>query len=468
VTTGHRLFDDAARARATVPPAGTTAPFTGTVTVYAQTALDNEIRNILGAANGTRNHTLNTASYLLGTLIGAGQLDQDDTETALRQAATKAGLEPMEISRTIRSGVDAGMEHPRQIDQAPVPPITILGDTPADADPATITDTVREKLPILNWYDLWADTSTEEWIIEPLIPARRLIALFSPPKIGKSLLMLELAVHIAQGGRALGYTLDRPRRVLYIDFENDPRGDIRERLQAMHQKPDQLDNLCYLSYPSLAFLDTEKGALELLAAVNTYQCEVVIIDTISRAVGGEENENDTWLNFYRHTGLRAKQAGLTILRLDHTGKDETKGMRGGSAKYGDVDVVWKMSRLTEDTFRLECTDHRLPVIEKTLIIRRQDGPLRHVVEPRGMSATWEIKVEACIKAMDDAGLPKDAGRDAAADVVRDAGITVRNEVLAEAVRRRKLRLMPLSSVPDDHGLNDQEKLPGTARGQDTP
>jgi hypothetical protein len=28
---------------------------------------------------------------------------------------------------------------------------------------------------------------------------------------------------------------------------------------------------------------------------------VVVIDTISRAVGGEENDNDTWLNFYQYT-----------------------------------------------------------------------------------------------------------------------------------------------------------------------
>ena len=56
----------------------------------------------------------------------------------------------------------------------------------------------------------------------------------------------------------------RPRRVLYVDFENDPRGDIRARLDAMEIGPDQLTNLCYLSYPSLAKLDTPTVAVDLV------------------------------------------------------------------------------------------------------------------------------------------------------------------------------------------------------------
>jgi RecA-family ATPase len=85
-----------------------------------------------------------------------------------------------------------------------------------------IADKVRERLPILDWHDCGPAKTTEEWIIEPILPARRLVALYSAPKVGKSLLMLELAVGIARGSRVLGAVPDRPRRVLYVDFENDP------------------------------------------------------------------------------------------------------------------------------------------------------------------------------------------------------------------------------------------------------
>lgn len=443
MTTGHWLFDqaDAAKETRNSPAAAAQRPYSGETSRYAAAALTRECDTLKAAPEGTRNHTLNVAALKLGGLIAAGEIDEQTVTDALTHASHTAGLNPRETKLTIRSGLTKGKTEPRPPRPGNTytpPPVTILGDIPAAADPLDHIDEIKQRLPILNWHDLWNDTTTEEWIVEPLIPARRSIALFSAPKLGKSLLMLELAVQIAEGTRALGADLDRPRRVLYIDFENDPRGDIRERLQAMNYQPDNLANLCYLSYPSLAHLDTEKGALELLAAAKAYECEVVIIDTISRAVGGDENENDTWLNFYRQTGMKAKQAGLTLLRLDHTGKDETKGMRGGSAKYGDVDVVWKMSRLTETTFRLECTDNRLPINEKTLVVERRENPLRHHVEPRGISAAWRIKMDAFIRIMDDALLPKDAGRAAALEAIRAAGLPVDTNVLREAIKRRRL------------------------------
>jgi RecA-family ATPase len=165
--------------------------------------------------------------------------------------------------------------------------------------------------------------------------------------------------------------------------------------------PDDLDNLCYLSFPTLAHLDTEAGSLELLAAAEVYDCEVVVIDTVSRSVGGDENENDTWLNFYRHTGMKLKKAQKALIRLDHTGKDETKGQRGGSAKVGDVDAVWKMSKLTETSFRLDCEAHRFPLIGEDAGAAPQGRSAASRRRREGRTAAWRVKIDAC---------PRGAGR----------------------------------------------------------
>ena len=239
---------------------------------------------------------------------------------------------------------------------------------------------VAEHLPVLDWQKLWEDQTEEEWIVEPLLARRRLVALYSAPKVGKSLLMLEIAANIASGKEVLGAKPPEPIRTLYVDFENDPHGDVRERLRAMGFTPGDLGNLCYLSFPNLGKLDTERGARELLAAVKHYGCEVVVIDTVSRSVEGDENENDTWLAFYRHTGLALKREQVALIRLDHAGKDEKKGQRGGSAKSGDVDAVWRMSLAGEDTFDLTCEAQRFPIAANRLTIRRtEDLHLRHEV-----------------------------------------------------------------------------------------
>jgi hypothetical protein len=231
---------------------------------------------------------------------------------------------------------------------------------------------VRDRLPLLDWQALWADETKEEWIIQPLLAKRRLVALYSAPKVGKSLLMLELAASMACGRNVLGMDT-RPIRTLYVDFENDPRGDIRERLQDMEFGPEDLENLCYLSFPTLSKLDTRAGSEELMAAVAEYKCEVVVIDTISRAIDGDENDNDTWLSFYRHTGLKMKQAGIAMIRLDHSGKDVSKGQRGGSAKSGDVDAVWQLSAIGDTGFRLTCEANRFPVGEMVVDLTRITG-----------------------------------------------------------------------------------------------
>lgn len=275
---------------------------------------------------------------------------------------------------------------------------TPIHDIDDESDAATIRrDYVHAHLPAVNWHELWADTSEEEWIVEPLLPARRLIALYSAPKVGKSLLMLELAAGIAAGRSLLGQKAGPPRIVLYVDFENDPKADIRERLSDMGYGPDDLERLKLLSFPTLGALDSEKGAIELMAAVEVYGAELVVIDTVSRSVAGDENENDTWLAFYRHTGLKLKQAQVALIRLDHAGKDEAKGQRGGSAKSGDVDAVWRMSRIDDDLYELSCEANRFPIDPESrqlVLERRSDDVLVHVVKGDKVAAKRAALAEA--------------------------------------------------------------------------
>lgn len=299
--------------------------------------------------------------------------------------------------------------------------------------------------PIIDWTELFTGEDVEEeWILPPLLPARRMVALYSAPKAGKSLLMLEIAVGIASGREVLGVNPE-PQRVLYIDFENDPRGDVRTRLDAMEVGPDQLDNLCYLSFPSMAKFDTPAGGADLLRHVEHYDCDVVVIDTVSRAVMGEENDNDTWLNFYKRTGLLLKQAGVACIRLDHSGKDQDKGMRGGSAKYGDVDAVWRLTSIGEDTIRLQCTDHRMPVPTDDMVLERQEYPLKHVSRGDSWQARISAQANATVDLLDKLDIPVDMGERKVGAKLRAAGHKVRNGPLREAIAARRLRLdVPLN------------------------
>jgi hypothetical protein len=407
---------------------------------YATVTLARECEMMAICPEGSRNDRLNHAAFKMGRHIGAGTIARSTVEKALRQAGLACGLSAAEVDIVLRDeengGINQGMLHPRH-----PPERDAQAPAPAEDPDIDLSDgeALRKRFTPLNWLDLWADDTKEEWILEPLLPARRLVALFSPPKVGKSLLMLEIAVGIACGTAVLGQVPEK-KRVLYVYFENDPKGDIRTRLQAMDVKPQDLDDLVYLSYPALAWLDTPIGGLELLAVAVEYEADVVVIDTISRAVSGEENANDTWLNFYRNTGVRLKAAGIACIRLDHTGKDQSKGMRGGSAKYGDVDAVWSMKGLTEDTFELECTANRLPIAEKRMTLTRETDPLRHKVAGNPWAASVEAVNEEIIRDID-----RLAGKDArisaskAQMLLIEDGCGRQRNTVQRAVKARNLR-----------------------------
>jgi hypothetical protein len=453
VTSIYDLFK-----KPTAPAAlgGEVVPYSGEgQSRYGEAALQREANAVALAGDGTRNDTLNKAVFNLSQLVASGHLDIDYMHSVLTNAGRSCGLPDDEIAITLRSGWRAGSVQPRAVEPlAPVAEVYTLRAAPAvddvetaEQEPAVELDEdeqiaawIDENLPVLDWHALWADTEEDEWIIEPLLPARRLVALYSPPKVGKSLLTLEVAAAISCGREVLGVVPERPWRVLYVDFENDPKGDIRPRLQAMGYTPGDLGNLRYLSFPTLSALDTEPGSLQLMAAVARHEAELVVIDTLSRSVAGEENDNDTWLKFYRHTGLKLKQAKVACLRLDHSGKDVEKGQRGGSAKSGDVDIVWRMQRVTEDVYSLTCEANRLPVSDKVLTFERKPLPHLHSsIQGTGRTSEFDAKVAAVVELMDAAGLPSTAGRPRAKAAISGTGLIAGSRILAAAVTLRKQR-----------------------------
>lgn len=111
------------------PPPRIPAVGEGRVARYAHAALEREAAAVAAAPQGQRNHTLNRAAYNLGTLVGAGALDQAVAETSLAHAAEAAGLNPRETIATVHSGLSNGIANPRQLPATPV-------ETPTAVPPA--------------------------------------------------------------------------------------------------------------------------------------------------------------------------------------------------------------------------------------------------------------------------------------------------------------------------------------------
>lgn len=84
---------------------------------YVRRAVAEELRAVAETAAGGRNDRLNVAAFNLGTLVGAGELDEAAVTEALVQAVSACGLVAddgeQSVRATIRSGLTAGARHPR-------------------------------------------------------------------------------------------------------------------------------------------------------------------------------------------------------------------------------------------------------------------------------------------------------------------------------------------------------------------
>ena len=287
----------------------------------------------------------------------------------------------------------------------------------------------------IDWDAFWkTEDDAAEWAIEPLIPAGRCTALYAAAKVGKSLLALDVAAAAATGGSILGQPKTEPITVLYVDLEMTA-ADLRERLGDLGYGPDDdLTRLVYLQLPSMPLLDNDLGGELLVDLAVRHGVDLVVIDTMARAVSGEENSADTYRSFYRYTGLRLKSAGIAVLRIDHQGKDTERGQRGSSAKVDDLDVVFKMTSDGGHLFNLKRTHSRVPWVPIELDIVRHEEPfLRHVLA----HDAWPAGTSDTAMLLDDLVVPLDATSSTAMAALRLAGNGKRKTVVLAALKYRR-------------------------------
>lgn len=297
----------------------------------------------------------------------------------------------------------------------------------------------------LDWHAVFnAQPDEVPWLVPDLFVRGCNYAVVAAAKAGKSLLLLDLSAALASGKSALGRPRQAPMSVLYVDLENTER-DIVERLREMGYRPDDLANLHYLSFPSMAALDSTAGGAQLLALARHYDAQLVVLDTLSRFVTGDENSADTYRALYRCAIAPLKSEQRTVVRLDHLGKDATRGQRGSSAKADDVDCVWTLVAQSDELIQIRRERQRSNHHPEWISVRRDVDPLRHVAD----HGTSDPRVDKLIADMDRIGVPDEAGRTNARAMLHHAGISAPNTVLAAAIRERKSRAEELSAPPTD-------------------
>lgn len=89
-------------------------PTNGDTKAYGQKALADELAELAGAEEGSRNDRLNQAAFSLGQLVAGEELGQGQVASALLSASAEIGLSESEARKTINSGLESGKREPRK------------------------------------------------------------------------------------------------------------------------------------------------------------------------------------------------------------------------------------------------------------------------------------------------------------------------------------------------------------------
>jgi hypothetical protein len=322
-------------------------------TPYGQRALEQEITAVTLAVEGTRNDTLNTASFALGQLVSGGEIDHHDAYASLTAAARAAGLPQPESQKTIASGFTAGLAEPRSAPESSIarldPKTTKL--TLVDANPIVETEPERD-----SWIPISLNDLPEKPPVQPdlgqtglVYPGKRHV--FSgPPESAKTLAAYCILIQIARCG-GMG---------ILIDFEMGGY-DARKRLYELGASAAEINRIPYIEPDQPA-----SGArIERLVDLNPH---LVVIDASAGVYALEGLDDNKRLDVEKVSSLYVKafwRNQIATILIDHVVKDsEARGRYaiGSERKLGGADVhlgfdpITAISRGTSGKYKI--TTHK--------------------------------------------------------------------------------------------------------------
>jgi hypothetical protein len=293
---------------------------------------------------------------------------------AVKQRGPKAGrkaLEELDGLRRLHNAYDpeTDSEHPL-----------------AGLDNFTATELLEMELPPL------------EYVVEDVIPEGTSL-LAAAPKIGKSILCLNIAVAVAMGGKALGKADVTPGRVLYIDLDGNKRG-MQRRLKKLLRGESKADTKKALERLDITreFPRVDRDATDVKAdAVRRLDwylkrfpdTTLVIVDTLADIrpkTSGQRNMYETDREALTPFRSICEEHGASSIFVHHTNKstatDPLEHVSGSTGLTSAVDNVLVMSK--------ERGQHDAEL----QVVPREEDESTLALEFDGTLVTWTLKGNA--------------------------------------------------------------------------
>lgn len=211
------------------------------------------------------------------------------------------------------------------------------------------------------------------WAVPGLLPSG-LAILAGKSKIGKSWLALQLAQAVGAGGRFFGHDIEQGP-VLYLALEDSPRR-LRDRMNKQGWPPGLPVDFLTLTQFMQEVGDLKDGGGERVARqIEKRGYRLVIVDTLSRAVCGDQSDVDAMTRALSPIQEIALSLNCATVMVDHhnkrggfgTNPDAVGDILGSTAKGALADTIWGLYRERSKTEAKLCILGR-DVLEQDLAL----------------------------------------------------------------------------------------------------
>jgi hypothetical protein len=180
------------------------------------------------------------------------------------------------------------------------------------------------------------------YLVHGVIPLSGLVAVWGPPKCGKSFWAFDLTMHIAAGWSYRGRRV-RQGPVVYLAFEGGE--GFKARAEAYRRRREIDEKVPFYLLPSSAKLVRDHKAL--IESVDGQLCDLppiaVVLDTLNRSIDGSESKDVDMGAYLAAADCIVEAFDCVVIIVHHCGVDANR-MRGHTSLAGAVDAELSVKR----------------------------------------------------------------------------------------------------------------------------
>ncbi|MBV6400838.1 MAG: hypothetical protein CNIPEHKO_01132 [Anaerolineales bacterium] len=184
-----------------------------------------------------------------------------------------------------------------------------------------------------------------DWIVKDYL-APGLAFLVGKPKVGKSWLALQLALSVLTGGKMFDRDVKKGRVLILALEDNERRLHARMKQQGWDEvKPGSVDFMMAEHFRDQITALNTGGGKRLLKYIEKKKYRLVIVDTFSRAIQGDQLDPAEMTKAVGDLQQYALDKGVSLVIVDHMPKNSPSQnpidhLYGSVAKAGVADLLW--------------------------------------------------------------------------------------------------------------------------------